>query len=108
MLMPCRGNCDERALRDEICSFLENNDELKIFGQPYIFTHYASSGGGGLRLSLICRVYTGNTDYMTGFVVTVPVTTQDSNVKHVIAWVLDGILKEGLSLDAKSKIEGGS
>lgn len=103
-LLPCRGDCENRNIRDEICNSFEKNNNLKISGQPYIFTHYTEKGGLGVRLSIICHVQSNDSKYMTGFVVTVPINNNE-NEREVTSQVLAGILREGLSLDAKRAIE---
>lgn len=103
-LMPVRGNCEDSALCDKLCDLFENDKNLKI-QQPYIVKHYKELGGGGERLSIICRTYGGGVDYIQGFVVSVPVTKDEDNPRHTIAWVIAGMLREGLSLDAKRAIE---
>ena len=103
-LMPVRDDCEDSALRDEICDMLENNNDLKI-QEPYIFKHNTCKGDGGQRLSVICRAYTGKLDYAIGIVITVPVTKEEDNAYKIASWVLSGMFKEGLSLEAKRQIE---
>lgn len=104
VLMPVRGDCEDSALRDEICDAFEKDSRLEMF-EPYIFLHNAQRGGGGRKLTFICRTYADGLGYINGFVVSVPVTKDDDNPRRVAAWVLSGILREGLSLDAKRAIE---
>lgn len=103
-LMPVRSDCNDNALRDELCDLFENDKDLKI-QQPYIAKHFKGPNSKSEQLSIVCRTYGSGVDYIQGFVVSVPVTKDESNPRCIIAWVLDEMLREGLSLDAKVAIK---
>ena len=105
--MPVRGDCKDYAIRDEICNILENDKKLQI-RQIYIITHYAVIGGGGECVSVICQVYTEDSNYYTGFVVTMALDNNNKDARKVATQILAGILREGLSMDSKEQIERGT
>ena len=106
-LMPVRGDCKDHAIRDEICNILENDKKLQI-RQIYIITHYAVIGGSGECVSVICQVYTEDSNYYTGFVVTMALDNNNKDARKIATQILAGILREGLSMDSKEQIERGT